>query len=564
MGALGATRRPRAVFGRRGRMAKQSNTKIQDDHATYESENASSSSAHSESESESDGSGTSFKENLPRLNAIQKSVKGKEKAIQSIQSSIPFRKPMQSRPNGTLPKGQTDIICISSDSESEEEEESIDAIRSPQRRCNRRRGATSRPRVIAPSVSPRSSSDEKEEAVDHQDGDLSDITNQFQAILQVKKVQDFKCLNSLLSVCNQRAPQGFDQCLDELEEQGNARKWKKIGEATYSEVYSLIDSNMVLKVIPLACKGDQSEQSDTESSIAESESSIPEQSKMSDLQREIEMTRGVSETNEAFVKIHRAAIVQGEYSNRLLHAWDERKKQKSDQNVRPDRFTKDQLYGLLLLSDGGIDLESFAIQSWSQAASIYAQVTYAIAEAERNCQFEHRDLHWGNIVIKQVTQGRQSRKDNLDIKKVSAPKWSGVQATIIDFTLSRACFEEKVIAHQMEDEAFFTGKGDIQFEVYRQMRETTKGDWRGSYLLTNVLWLHYLLRKIIHSKNLKRFDEDASNSVEIGAEVACFELLTTVLKVLDAEEKENRSEIHVIDASSVFDLIASTLTDSHE
>ncbi|PWN36843.1 uncharacterized protein FA14DRAFT_159171 [Meira miltonrushii] len=558
MSALGATRRPRAVFGRRGRGAKQS---IRSQHAASESDTeSSSSSAQSDVEHIS-----SSKENLPNSASIPQSTKGKGKATQTVAHA---RKPMQSRPNGAKPKGQSNVICISSDSESEEEDESLDAIRSPQKRINRRRGTTSRPIVIASSASSSTSSDEAETSIQNQDGDLSGITNQLQSLLQIKDTRDTEPLTTLLSVCNQKAPQRFDDCLDEMEKQGNGSKWKKIGEATYSEVFGLANSGMVLKVIPLAYKGDQIEQSDLETSIAESESNIPEQSQLADLQREIEMTRGVSDANEAFVKIHRASIVRGTYSDRLLRAWDQRVKQKSDQNARPDRFEDDQLYGLLLLSDGGKDLESFVLPSWSQAASVFAQVVQAIAEAEQKCEFEHRDLHWGNIVIKEITQGRHGRRDILDIKRILSPKWSGVQATIIDFTLSRACFEENnIIALDMDDEAFFNGKGDIQFEVYRQMRKVTNDDWQQYYPLTNVLWLHYLLRKIMNDKKLKRLAEGAdstSDKIEIGTEATCYELLSTVLKVLDAEEKESRTGTHVKDAASLFDLMTTTLTGSND
>ncbi|MCO5590145.1 hypothetical protein L7F22_044114 [Adiantum nelumboides] len=558
MSAIGATRRPRAVFGRRGRVAKQS-SRSQNDHVTCESESESSSS----SSQQSDVEDILSKENLPHSTSVPKSIKGKGKAIQTV---APIRKPMQSRPNGAKPKNQANIICISSESESEEDE-SLDAIRSPQRRYNRRRGTVSRPIVIASSASSsNSSSDEAENSIRrNQEGDLSGITNQLHNLLQIHDQDAIEVgpLRSLLSVCDQKAPQRFDECLDEMEEQGKGSKWKKIGEATYSEVFSLIDSDMVLKVIPLAYKADQNEQSDLENSIAESESNIPERSQLVDLQREIEMTRGVSDANKAFVKIHRASIVCGTYSDRLLRAWDERIKQKSDQNARPDRFKDDQLYGLLLLSDGGKDLESFIIQSWSQAASVYTQVVQAIAEAERKCEFEHRDLHWGNIVIKEVTQSRHGRREILDIKKILSSKWSGVQATIIDFTLSRASFEENIIiAHQMDDEAFFNGKGDIQFEVYRQMRKATNNEWQEFHPITNVLWLHYLLRKIILDKKLKRIQDD---SIEIGgAEATCFELLSTVLKVLDAEEKEGKSDMHIKNAGSLFDLMTTTLTGSND
>ncbi|KAJ1985805.1 Serine/threonine-protein kinase haspin, partial [Coemansia thaxteri] len=51
------------------------------------------------------------------------------------------------------------------------------------------------------------------------------------------------------------------------------------------------------------------------------------------------------------------------------------------------------------------------------------------------------------------------------------------------------------------DEALFQGEGDIQFDVYRQMRRCAKNDWEGFYPHTNVLWLTYAFQKILMTKS---------------------------------------------------------------
>ena len=57
--------------------------------------------------------------------------------------------------------------------------------------------------------------------------------------------------------------------------------------------------------------------------------------------------------------------------------------------------------------------------------------------AETTLEFEHRDLHWGNILVSKTTNSCQSfvlDGQNFEIAT------DGVVATIIDFTLSRSVF----------------------------------------------------------------------------------------------------------------------------
>lgn len=69
------------------------------------------------------------------------------------------------------------------------------------------------------------------------------------------------------------------------------------------------------------------------------------------------------------------------------------------ENDRPDVFGSEQLYVAFVFSHGGSDLESWKSSSLLDSLSILFQVVGALAVAEELYQFEHRDLHWGNILI---------------------------------------------------------------------------------------------------------------------------------------------------------------------
>ena len=58
----------------------------------------------------------------------------------------------------------------------------------------------------------------------------------------------------------------------------------------------------------------------------------------------------------------------------------------------------------------------------------------SLAIAERSFEFEHRDLHWGNVLIKPTDQMTITYILDKETKEVAT---NGLKVTIIDFTLSR-------------------------------------------------------------------------------------------------------------------------------
>lgn len=67
-----------------------------------------------------------------------------------------------------------------------------------------------------------------------------------------------------------------------------------------------------------------------------------------------------------------------------------------------------------------------------------------------------------------------------------------LQATVIDFTLSRATVhssntEREVLSGGFDDEAMFAGEGDYQYDCYRIMRRLVSDRWDRYCPITNVL-----------------------------------------------------------------------------
>ena len=62
------------------------------------------------------------------------------------------------------------------------------------------------------------------------------------------------------------------------------------------------------------------------------------------------------------------------------------------------------------------------------------QVAGALAVAEQELEFEHRDLHWGNVLIRSTKQDQVTFRLNDEDFSIAS---HGLEVSIIDFTLSR-------------------------------------------------------------------------------------------------------------------------------
>ena len=270
-------------------------------------------------------------------------------------------------------------------------------------------------------------------------------------------------------------------------------KTKKIGEGSYGEIFKLpknfrpdleVTTSPVLKVVPVGGSAlvNGSSQTSLESILAE-----------------IIVSKEVNNVS-GFVRLHDCQLVKGSYPRALLAEWDEFDAEKGSENERPDEKVlpdPDQLFVAIVYENAGRDLEKAELRNACQGLSVFKQVVHALAAAEKKLFFEHRDLHWGNILVREC----EENEIEFDIGGQSfSVATERIRATIIDFSLSRLQTEnggERVFFDLESDPELFVAEGDdIQFGVYKEMRRETESDWGKFTPKTNVLWLEYLLTKL--------------------------------------------------------------------
>ncbi|KAL5276373.1 GSG2 family protein [Megaselia abdita] len=293
---------------------------------------------------------------------------------------------------------------------------------------------------------------------------------------------------AILKACKQNRHLSFKRCYSKK----NLGVSKKIGEGTYGEVF-MTESGVVLKIIPI--EGNQDITGEA-------------QKKFGEILPEIIITQSLSQLPDTdnsggrFVKVFGVKSVFGSYPSYLKTLWEEYDEEKASDNEHPKVFPDNQLYIVLELENAGRDLESFKFLNSIQSNSVFLQVTLSLAIAEKAFQFEHRDLHWGNILVKETEYTEIEFKLEGKIFKIPT---HGVQATIIDYTLSRGiCNEIQFFNDLSKDDDLFSASGDYQFDIYRLMKEKLRNNWNNYEPYTNLLWLHYLADKMIKEVTYKQ------------------------------------------------------------
>ncbi|XP_019732281.1 uncharacterized protein haspin isoform X2 [Hippocampus comes] len=307
-------------------------------------------------------------------------------------------------------------------------------------------------------------------------------------ISQLMYDTDLSDAEKVYAECGQQGPLPWKECFSPLQ----MRRCVKIGEGTFGEVFSTNNSSgetVALKVIPL--EGSEKVNGEDQKTFGEILHEIIISKELSSLKE-----KHHNQTS-CFIGLHDLHCVRGCYPPEFLDAWDTFDRKKGSENDRPDLFENDQLFLILEFEFGGVDLENSngTLSSVAVAKSILHQVTAALAVAEQQLNFEHRDLHWGNVLVKTTKQKTGSFLLNGAAHSLET---KGVLVRIIDYSLSRLEIDGLTVSCDISnDEELFMGQGDYQFDIYRHMREENGNNWNSYHPHSNVLWLHYLCSKLL-------------------------------------------------------------------
>jgi len=300
----------------------------------------------------------------------------------------------------------------------------------------------------------------------------------------------------LLQICNQDGVIIFGELL-------NFNSCIKLGEGSFGEVFKAeVDGHDVaLKIVPFTV---HREVKKINGDFMKSASAILPEVVISH-QLSLLTKESFVNTN-GFANVVQMSVVKGKYPKQLIKAWkDYKAENKSALNESPLEYSNDdQHYMAIALENGGTDLESFKVKNENEALSILIQVILSLRVAEEKLEFEHRDLHIGNVLVRRLDEDSivKFKISEDDEKLVNS---YGVVSTIIDFTNSRISIDGMTIFVDLstDNELFEGPKNEYQFQVYRDMKTLNNNDWSTYNPKSNCHWIHYLSRKILAVRGIR-------------------------------------------------------------
>lgn len=280
---------------------------------------------------------------------------------------------------------------------------------------------------------------------------------------------------------------------------------EKVLETKYTDSYLLEDSLMV-KVCAFG-------------------NDLYDQPEVSELIQELRMSQHLAQTPN-FQRVKISLVVKGGYPLSLLSAWDEYSRTRGTAGFRPDAFSSDQHYLVMVAEDQGVSLKEAELHTWVQSSNFFLQLCHVLSRGESFCQFEHRDLHWENILVDQY----------------GSP-------VLINYSYSRAVVpssdgHREVLFSRLDQPFFFKGNGDYRFDIYRLTRQVfSRGkpqmDWAAQCPRTNLLWAHYVLDRLVYHKGL--------SPPKTREDRAAYEKLISLHKYIDPRRRSRFMDLQNVD-----------------
>ncbi|KAK0891353.1 hypothetical protein LTR02_014086 [Friedmanniomyces endolithicus] len=316
--------------------------------------------------------------------------------------------------------------------------------------------------------------------------------------------------NDLLQSSSHRLTQ-FDDWADLLSKHFSLTK---IAEASFGEVYRL----SLLEQIPGLSASDESvfkvialQQPPTTLPTAKKSrvaalKKAEAMSKPDDVANEVKLLQRMSST-PGFTNFRDVRVLQGRPPPLFIDAFKryniEQAAKRKESSHFPDpgkktSYSDKQLWAVIEMQDADTDVERLVEQKectsiWS-VWDVFWQVVLSLAKGEEGAEFEHRDLHLGNICVRhrepsssslprtsatRATGRRPAATTTIDIKKKLG--FTDFETTIIDYTISRCLLSPGGTSKAAADIAYhdlaldsYLFQGDsteeYQYDIYRYMR----------------------------------------------------------------------------------------------
>lgn len=255
----------------------------------------------------------------------------------------------------------------------------------------------------------------------------------------------------------------------------------KIAEASYAEVYRVSNARgtSVIKAIRLAPPDGRQDDIKPQTAAQRRWGLVDEEAHAeADVAGELRVSSWLAHV-PGFVVYKERYIVRGRCpaNSALLRTHQEfqRRAKKRDPNrlqfyPSPSRYLDETRFLVVELGDAGTALEDWRLETLDELWDVFLLVTLALARAEVQVRFEHRDLHEGNLCIRRV--GPRSSPSERPGDRRRRFGFSGLDVTILDYGLSRASKGKTVVAPDLSrDPALFASTHAPQCAVYRRMRE---------------------------------------------------------------------------------------------